>query len=99
MTEPNPDRPRTVDIDGEISRRVEKDGLLILGLVTAFGGLVVRVFARTLATSPRERGGDVFVTDTYCEKLYADLGIVSLAFGLALIVVSMARAPRHRNNA
>lgn len=96
VSEPDPDRPRTIDVDAEISRLTTKSGIVVVGVVSVGAGLLLRVFARMLAWPKGEanHSSDSIFTGTFAEKLYIDLGMVLLVFGLALLFLSMARAHR-----
>ena len=68
--------------------------LPIAGVLIAAIGALVRCFARWLAW-PTEFGytGDRASTVwAYRESLYADLGLVALAFGLAMVLLAIARS-------
>lgn len=68
-------------------------GLWVFGVLFAAGGLMTRCFARWLAWPAKwEFTGDRANTGwAYRESLYADLGLVALAFGLALIWLAITR--------
>jgi len=84
-----PDRPRTIVVG--LSRLPL---LSMTGALIAVAGLLVRCFARWLAWPAEWRYyGDRANTNwAYRESLYADLGLVALAFGLALVLIAIARA-------
>lgn len=96
MPEPVPDQLRTIDVDQEISRLTAKHGIVLLGILTSSAGLLLRTFARTLAWPKGEAnpGNDSIFTGTFAVKLYIDLGLVSLVFGLALIFLHIMRSSR-----
>ena len=68
-------------------------GLWAAGGVLVAGGLFARCFARWLAWPDRwEYHGDRANTVwAYREAVYADLGLVALAFGLSLVWLAVAR--------
>lgn len=109
MAEPTPDRPRTINIDAEIDRylsnlnvRIPATVLLFaVGVLIATCGALLRVYARKLAW-PKEwsYSGDRANTDwAHAESLYSDFGMVTLLFGLALLLVGIVRATRPRGTA
>src|SRR5262245_31679012 len=64
------------------------------GALIAFVGLLLRCFARSLAwpatwSYSGERSNTVWA---YRESVYADLGLIALIFGLALVFLAIARA-------
>ena len=64
------------------------------GVLIAAVGLLVRCFARWLAWPAEwsyqgDRANSVWA---YRESLYADLGLVALVFGLALVFLAIARS-------
>lgn len=89
-----PARPETVVIDVPTP-----DLLPTAGVLLAVFGLLTRCFARWLAwpadwSYHGDRANTVWA---YRESLYADLGMVSLVFGLALVWLSIVcrQASRH----
>lgn len=78
-----------------MSRATAKFGVFFLGVISAGAGLLLRVNAHGLAW-PREAASRV--NDSFSgnpgEKLFIDLGMVFLVFGLALLFLSIVRATR-----
>lgn len=89
----NPDRPPT--IIGDIPRQAR---LPLAGGLIAFVGLLVRCFARWLAWPSEWKyyGDRANTVWAYHESLYADLGLVALVFGLALVFLAIARSTLQR---
>ena len=71
------------------------------GVLIAVAGLLLRSFARWLAwPSEWSYTGDRASTIwAYRESLYAELGLVTLIFGLALIFLAVVRATGHARQA
>ena len=77
----------------EVSELPERPLLPTAGVLIAVAGLLVRCFARSLAwladwSYNGDRANTVWA---YREALYADLGLVALAFGLSLVWLAVAR--------
>ena len=89
-----PEYPPTIVVDVPLL-----SGLWVAGVLLAVGGLLVRCFARWLAWPAEWRyNGDRANTEwAYREALYADLGLVALAFGLSLIWLAIARRRPQRH--
>lgn len=90
-----PDVPPT--IVGDIPSRAR---LPLAGGLIAFVGLLVRCYARWLAWPNQwhyngDRANTVWA---YHESLYADLGLVALVFGLALVFLAIARSNFQRRS-
>jgi hypothetical protein len=64
------------------------------GVLIALAGLLLRSFARSLAwpTEWRYIGDRANTIWAYRESLYAELGLVMLVFGLALVFLAVVRA-------
>jgi hypothetical protein len=90
MTETSnpPDYPPTIVVDVPLP-----SGLWVAGVLLATVGLLVRCFARWLAwpSQWQYNGNRADSSWAYRESLYADLGLISLAFGLSLIWLAIAR--------
>lgn len=71
------------------------------GVLIAAAGLLVRCFARWLAWPAEWRydGDRANTVWAYRESLYADLGLVSLAFGVALVFLAIARSTNRARHA
>lgn len=66
-----------------------------VGVIIAFLGLLVRCFARWLAWPDEWKysGERINTMWAYRESLFAELGLVALVFGLALLFLAIARSP------
>ena len=75
--------------------------LTSVGTLFAMFGLLLRCFCRSLAwPSEWHYSGDrVNTIWAYRESLYAELGLVSLIFGLALIYLAVVRATGQKTSA
>jgi hypothetical protein len=97
QTEPRA-HPPTIIIDLPVPSATSL--FFAFGGVIATVGLLVRVFARRMAW-PQEwhYSGDRANTKwAFNEALYIDLGMVALAFGLALILLGLVRVTGRRAN-
>lgn len=86
--------PPTVVVDVPLPSR-----LWVVGVLFAAAGSLVRCFARWLAwpSEWRYSGDRANTVWAYREALYADLGLMSLAFGLSLIWLAIARRRPRRH--
>jgi hypothetical protein len=91
----SPRVPKTVVVDIPFATSLSgAPRYAVVGGVLTLVGLLLRVFARWLAwPSKWEYSGDRTNTSwAYNEALYIDLGLVLLAFGLALMFLGVVRA-------
>jgi hypothetical protein len=90
------DRPKTLVVDLSLPPLLPTVGVLI-----AVAGLLLRSFARWLAwpSEWRYTGDRVNTIWAYRESLYAELGLVTLVFGLALIFLAVVRATGQQKEA